>query len=232
MIRILLVAICLCGLMHLKIASAQMETPDRLGLKIPPSLLMVLQVADTPQRAVDLFVPVVMGAASDKTVLTRQDIVLKEEKTRKAFEKIYLDTLRKYDLDLDGKVTREEAEKAAGQMIGQPVLQDKNVEIRMTADLDKQKSFFVGRIMRLDLNKDGVVTTEEVLSPQQALDPATGASRESFAEFLFLDADGDGRVTLKEAEMGVVQAFRFFDADGDGKLSAQEKEAVRTAMRQ
>ena len=102
------------------------------------------------------------------------------------------------DKDGDGRVSREEANTAATE--------------RSNEWFDK-----------LDLNKDGFVTTEET---RQARETRRTEMREMFDEhFKTADADGDGSLSLSEVQANMpkmAERFSKIDKDKNGLLSREE----------
>lgn len=87
------------------------------------------------------------------------------------------------------------------------------------ADGDKEKRFHkVDMFERLDANKDGVITLDEMTARVTA-------------RFEKLDADKSGGVTLEEMTVRVKEVFEKMDANGDAAVSRDEAEAFRQAKR-
>ncbi|MBV8687457.1 MAG: EF-hand domain-containing protein [Alphaproteobacteria bacterium] len=132
------------------------------------------------------------------------------------------------DADHDGFVTRDE------------------VQARGAARADR----FEGRrgqgrealFARLDADRDGVLSREEFDAPRGSL--RGGARRErapgammrgggGFRARIFaaLDGDGDGRVSLREAQSRALRLFERADANRDGTVTPDERRAARQALR-
>ncbi|WP_158592328.1 EF-hand domain-containing protein [Noviherbaspirillum sedimenti] len=107
------------------------------------------------------------------------------------------------------------------------------------AQLDKDKDGFISRAEAaghpmlskgfdtLDSNKDAKLSKEELQAAHQAM---RGKHRErADARFKAADKDGDGALSLQEAEAAAreraAQMFERLDANKDGKLTQQEMHA-------
>ena len=74
------------------------------------------------------------------------------------------------------------------------------------------------RFARADLDDDGRITREELMSPR----------RKAFAR---LDTNGDGRLAFEEWAVKTVEKFAGADADSSGWLTAQEFETTKAKAR-
>lgn len=86
----------------------------------------------------------------------------------------------------------------------------------------------------LDTNRDGVVTPAE-FHAYLAGTKATPAAADPFTHvgahwFERNDADGDGRVTLAEAEARPLRMFDMADVDKDGVVSVRERQMAMALM--
>lgn len=77
----------------------------------------------------------------------------------------------------------------------------------------------VRRFAARDLNKDGILTAEELAAFSQRFGRRTGWSDRLFERS---DADKDGKLTKQEFEQGQKAMFARLDKNGDGKLSSDE----------
>ena len=89
---------------------------------------------------------------------------------------------------------------------------------------------------KLDVNKDGTVTIDELTTAIEALDPREAGSTRDLMKSL--DVNGDGVISYEEWLMFIVQkrldqkeerlfqAFRQFDLNGDGHITAAELQHV------
>ena len=89
-----------------------------------------------------------------------------------------------------------------------------------------------------DSDKDGRVTKEEMLAFHGRMGgqgrggphpDGEGARGEGHGGPMHLDADGDGAVTLAEADAGIQRHFGEIDANRDGSITADELEAAHRA---
>ena len=122
---------------------------------------------------------------------------------------LYADTgglrgpMAKFDSDANGAITLAEARAGAAKM-------------------------FAGA----DSNKDGRVTREEMRAFHGKMGgnhrgPHKGEGRPEGP--MHLDSDGDGSLTLAEAEGGIERHFGEIDANRDGSISTAEIEAAHRA---
>jgi Ca2+-binding EF-hand superfamily protein len=105
------------------------------------------------------------------------------------------------DTDGDGRVSRAEATSAGAERSGEW--------------FDK-----------LDLNKDGYVTQEEMKQARDTRNARYGEMKEKMeARFKEADANGDGQISLDEAQSKmprVAERFNTLDTDKNGLLSKDE----------
>jgi len=127
-----------------------------------------------------------------------------------------MQTLLRYDLDWDGRVTREEiARVAAASRFGHGrILNDE----RQQKLIDKA----VERVMQADADGDGVVTLEEMRAQQARTANPERSNTERARALLALDPDKDGHLTADELTRLAQDAFARYDTDGSGVLSAEE----------
>jgi Ca2+-binding EF-hand superfamily protein len=140
------------------------------------------------------------------------------------------------DADKDGFVTREEFAKFAAAYAPAALLDrfqsmDKDGDGKVTAaEFDGPEPLFA----RLDADKDGSITRDEIGRLAPAAPPAAAAKPKDAAKgkaaakaaqlverVKGMDKDGDGRVTRDEFR-GLPQVFDRLDRDGDGVISADE----------
>lgn len=92
------------------------------------------------------------------------------------------------------------------------------------------------RFDRMDANRDGKLTADEVparpMAPPPAADAATPPPPPAGGNRLFarLDANGDGAVDHAEYRAWAARRFDRVDANHDGTIDAAERQAARDAM--
>ena len=59
---------------------------------------------------------------------------------------------------------------------------------------------------------------------------STAALAAAPSEFAAMDANGDGRVTMREHARAAERMFQMMDANGDGKVTAEEMAAAQEAI--
>ena len=87
------------------------------------------------------------------------------------------------------------------------------------------------RFVRADANGDGFITQEEVAARAEA-GSGGGMGRMGGRGFAAMDSDGDGRVTLADAQRAALERFDRVDSNRDGTISAEERQAAREAWRE
>ena len=103
------------------------------------------------------------------------------------------------------------------------------------------------RFDRMDANKDGKLTADEMRPRAPMADAGAGASPPPPADaaapppaaagrgermFARLDANGDGAIDRNEFRAQAARRFDRLDANKDGKIDAAERQAARDAMEQ
>jgi Ca2+-binding EF-hand superfamily protein len=129
-----------------------------------------------------------------------------------------------YDLDGDGRVTREEVVR-----VSRAKFTPRGNQAQSPA-LEKRIGLKVDAIMQADSNGDNTITTDEM----RAYDPEKGKRRRTrdvdvLKALLALDPNKDGRLTSDELTRAAEETYRRYDADGDRVISADEMEQVRHA---
>lgn len=89
---------------------------------------------------------------------------------------------------------------------------------------------------KLDSDADGQLSEAELKAMHAARASHRGKHAERRAErrerrFVTADANGDGRVTLAEAQAPVLARFDRADTDGDGIVTPEERRSAHQAMR-
>eukprot|EP00928_Gymnodinium_smaydae_P010501 TRINITY_DN13968_c0_g1_i2.p1 TRINITY_DN13968_c0_g1~~TRINITY_DN13968_c0_g1_i2.p1 ORF type:complete len:1338 (-),score=459.84 TRINITY_DN13968_c0_g1_i2:215-4138(-) len=155
---------------------------------------------------------------------TDDDNKLNEKEISEALQKN-----RMADADGDGVTTKEEADKAAKEMMkkadkdnsgdlskeefSEAIKGTKEEEEKDDANEDSSEEFDSQNFEETaDKNKDGVTSQEEL---QEALQTANAA-----------DANHDGKTTEKEAEDAAAKLMLQADADGNGNLNKEELKTV------
>jgi hypothetical protein len=90
----------------------------------------------------------------------------------------------------------------------------------------------------MDSNRNGVVTPAEFEAYRSRTDAGSAAGSSELAAFDHLgrhwferaDEDGDGRVTLREAQARPTKLFDMADTDGDGVVSRSERQVAALLM--
>jgi Ca2+-binding EF-hand superfamily protein len=134
------------------------------------------------------------------------------------------------DANKDGKLSREEVERALLHLLPQRRPSDLMYTlIEMTAHDESageelQRAYDILR--SADRNKDGKLDAEELKN-------ARGQVIKERIEFLFkeLDADGDGRISKAEARGAIRQNFDQIDTNKDGFISREELLKAATEKR-
>jgi EF-hand domain pair/EF hand len=136
------------------------------------------------------------------------------------------------DADKDGFVTREEAQARRAE--GRERLQAGRGERRAAL------------FARLDSNRDGALSREEFEAPRARMADGARNGRGGHrfagrmggrggamagAGFARLDSDGDGRISLQEAQSAALRMFDRADANRDGAVTPDERRAAREAFR-
>lgn len=91
------------------------------------------------------------------------------------------------------------------------------------------------RFDRMDVNKDGKLTPEEMRQGRGPGAPGSSASPEAInamaaRRFAQLDTNGDGVVDREEFRAQAARRFDMIDTNKDGVIDAAERQAARAAM--
>lgn len=203
-------------------AQAQKEIPSDVYptfSDIPLPLSQGLMGSQYPEKYVSQILEVIRQTARDNANLTADDIKTIKEKADNDRRRRQVQEIIAYDSNFDGNITRDEI---VGVLSSSP---------------GRGNEQFIGnqasRIMDADIDKDGVITTEEMSTIRDKKDHYSSYRyRNDPSSFLELDPDGDGKLTIAELTGLAEKAFRTVDVDADGILSRKEMEAIQETSRQ
>jgi hypothetical protein len=142
--------------------------------------------------------------------------------TRKEAKAAKIKRFKAMDLNKDGAVTRSEAQKARQQRrVDRFKSHDKNKDGRLAKSETWMPDW---RFSRLDTNKDGYLTKTEFLAGKRGKPGKAGkrGRRGKGQVFGGLDANNDGKITLKEANAAADRMFQRHDSNKDGVITKDE----------
>ena len=87
------------------------------------------------------------------------------------------------------------------------------------------------RFVEMDANKDGTVTRDEMRERMADRMDEKPPARMVDALFARLDANGDGKASIAEAEAAAATRFARLDGNKDGSLSDDERQTGMERMR-
>lgn len=210
-----LLAVALCGALAAPVASAQLvhrNVGARANAQVAPQL---------PTRAADRAVDRTLDRTRDQVDRLRDRVERQSDRTDVEVtaqanaavhsEAAQRDAWVRLDVDADGRISLDEA--ASDDMLS-------DMFERVDADGD---GFVSDAEYRAHLQMHHVVEASETGAEHAAAHSAV-AVRATWAD---LDADGDGRISLAEAEIdaGFVAGFDDLDTDGDGFVTQAEYRA-------
>jgi Ca2+-binding EF-hand superfamily protein len=130
---------------------------------------------------------------------------------------------QKLDLDKDGTITEAEAQagmRALGKERAEARFdaKDTNHDGKLSAEESKMPA---ERFTRIDANKDGFVTKDEL---SQAFQARGDGPKGKFGarQFAKMDSDKNGKVTKAEALSAAEARFAHLDTNHDGVITAEE----------
>jgi Ca2+-binding EF-hand superfamily protein len=136
----------------------------------------------------------------------------------------------RHDFDGDGIVTRAEVVQAESQRLRFRARHDpKSPQAEAVILQQIDRSADAG--MRADVNKDGRIDWPEMLAFAKR-EPLRGMPEyePNYRMIMSFDADGNGAVTVEEADREAERFFGLIDVDKDGTLSRSEVEAFGRQM--
>lgn len=218
----LLVAVAVICILWMGTAQAQKEISSDVYPSfsdIPLPLSQGLMGSQYPEKYVSQILEVIRQTARDNANLTADDIKTIKEKADNDRRRRQVQEIIAYDSNFDGNITRDEI---VGVLSSSP---------------GRGNEQFIGnqasRIMDADIDKDGVITTEEMSTIRDKKDHYSSYRyRNDPSSFLELDPDGDGKLTIAELTGLAEKAFRTVDVDADGILSRKEMDAIQETSRQ
>jgi Ca2+-binding EF-hand superfamily protein len=149
-------------------------------------------------------------------------------------QKVANDFFGKLDANHDGRVTKEEATAFHDQMRDKHSGQRGEWMATHLAEKDADKDGRLSaaevprmpaeRFARIDTNKDGFLSKDELAAKATAMQEHFGKRFEQRGADMFARADGnkDGAIDAKEADAEVAQRFAGLDANHDGVVVADE----------
>lgn len=149
----------------------------------------------------------------DRNALRLEEIEKMEQEAKMQEKRRFFAQALSYDLNFDGKVTQEE--------LNEHFADPGNDRWRNNAEAQIRK------IMALDTDGDGVLTLQEMATPEHMSENHQMAELKTL---LALDPNGDGVLTSKELYVLAEAAFDLVDVNGDTWLSREELEAVKKIM--
>jgi Ca2+-binding EF-hand superfamily protein len=134
----------------------------------------------------------------------------------------------KLDLDRDGSLTEGEAQegmRALGKERAEArfAAKDTNHDGKLSAEESKMRP---ERFTRLDANKDGFVTKDELTQGFQGKGDGRRCKLGAH-QFAMMDADSNGKVTKAEALAAAENRFGHLDANQDGVVTQDEMKGAR-----
>lgn len=157
------------------------------------------------------------------SILGLQSPLQAEEAKKEKSAKVKRGFLEKFDVNKDGKVSKEEFKGYMGKRFQRmDVDKDDTVSIDELAQYRRQQQNQgkKSKLARLDSNGDGFISKKEFIAPR---------IKQVENKFLKLDKNKDGKLTIDEFTKKKIQhssLFENIDANKDGKISNEEKDAA------
>jgi Ca2+-binding EF-hand superfamily protein len=203
------------------ISPAQAEQPEVYDSPsdIPDALMRMLRMANYEEQYVFQALATIRQNAADYVSLSASDLKVVEEKKVQGQRQRQVQSLMRYDTDVDGKITRDEVEQSLSSS-------------RHSKQTYKEDA--INKTMQADLDKDDVLTREEIVKfADQELKELSKKYKKynrqgnQLEDILDLDPNNDKKLTVDELKSLAIKAFRTVDSDGNGILSEDEKKIVQ-----
>jgi len=157
------------------------------------------------------------------SILLLQSPLQAEEVKKEKPAKIKRGFLEKFDVNKDGKVSKEEFKSYMGKRFQRmDVDKDDVITIDELGQYERgqQNKSKKSKLARLDSDGNGSISKEEFIAPR---------IKQIEKKFLKLDKNKDGKLTTDEFAKKKIQhsaLFENIDANKDGKISNEEKDAA------
>lgn len=172
-----------------------------------------------PEQFIYQMLQYIRKHTENKTVLTKTDIEKVFSEEEREAKQHQLRQLFPYDGNFDGKISKQEVLS---------YLEDKNKQ-RKPSNTENAETIFkkASAIMEADLDKDGIITLQEMTFIKKEDDKKWNLTSERLSALLALEENGDGVLSVGELEKLAWKAFLTADRDGDGALSPNEKDILK-----
>ncbi|MEM7223390.1 MAG: hypothetical protein AAF495_10450 [Pseudomonadota bacterium] len=218
--------VLLLGKPALSVESAA-ETLDLSDL--PPVLIVTARRGLTVEQYLAQVLKPLRSADLDRDGLDQQDIDDAESVALAGARASQVGRILAHDLDNDGRVTRDEALRAAGRKKGLSIAGTESGGISSPERDRVEKQ--IDKLMQSDSNGDGTIDFDEMRSVQERSARRTSAKTNSLRQLLALDPNQDGRLTSQELSRLAQDTFARIDRDGDGVISSAEDKSLMSARK-